>query len=300
MKIIDSCMIEEVSYKLLKYASWELPPEVERAIQNAYAKETTPLAKTYWKAMLQNIIIAREKRVPLCQDTGIPIYYMTLGSGVHVKGGIREAINRATQRATRDVPLREQVTHPLTREVSKTNVGWGLPTIYLDYENNGEEIEILAVPRGGGGEAKFQCVIPYPSADRKKGIVKIVLDAVSMARGESCTPNIIGVGIGGYGREQTCLMSRRALFRTPLNSRHQNPEVAEMEDIIYREVNRLGIGPLGIGGDTTCLAVHMDVGGAHTAGWTVAVSFSCWVSRYSKAKIMSNKKVEYLTHPNIV
>ena len=134
---------------------------------------------------------------------------------------------------------------------------------------------------------------------RKKAIIKIVLDAVSMAGGESCTPTIIGIGLGGYGRDYTEVLARKAMYRTPLNSRHPDPQVAEIEDTIYHAVNKMGIGPLGIGGNTTCLAVHMDIAGGHTAGASVAVSFYCWSARYSTAKIMSNEKIDYITHPHI-
>ncbi len=299
MKTIDAAVVEEVCYKLLTHASIELPPEVEKAIQDAYQRETNPAARIYFQAMLDNINIARQGRIPLCQDTGIPMYYITLGSEVRIVGGLREAVNNATARATRDVPLRQQVTNPLTREVSKTNVGWGLPPVFLDYQDGQDFIGIIGVPRGGGAEAKWQCVHPYPAVDRRKAILKIVLDAVSMAGGESCTPTIIGVCVGGFGRDYTELMARKALYRTPLNSRHPDAGVAELEEIIYREVNKMGIGPLGIGGDTSCLAVHMELAAGHTAGASVAVTFYCWSARYSKARIISNEKVEYLTHPNI-
>lgn len=299
MKIIQSGVVEEVCYKLLSHAAVELPPDVEKAIQDAYQKETNPSAKIYFQAMLNNIDVARQKRVPLCQDTGIPMFYITLGSEVHINGSLRAAVNNATARATQDVPLRQQVTQPLTREVSKTNVGWGLPPIFLDYQDGQDFIEIIGVPRGGGAEAKWQCVHPYPAVDRKKAILKIVLDAVSMAGGESCTPTIIGVCVGGFGRDLTELLARKAIYRTPLNSRNQDCEVAELEEIIYREVNRMGIGPLGIGGNTTCLAVHMELAGGHTAGASVAVTFYCWSARYSKARIISDETVEYMTHPDL-
>ena len=299
MKFIDSSVIEAVCYKLLTHASIELPPEVETAIRQAHQNESNPLAKTYFQAMLDNINISREKRLPLCQDTGVPMYYITLGSEVHIEGSLREAVDRATGRATEDVPLRQQVTHPLAREVSKTNVGWGLPPIFLDYQDGRDFIDIIGVPRGGGAESKWQCIHLFPARDRKKAILKVVLDAVSMAGGESCTPNIIGICVGGYGRDYTELQARKALYRTPLNSRHPDPQVAELEETIYEEVNKMGIGPMGVGGDTTCLGVHMDVAGSHTAGASIAVTFYCWSARYSKARIMSNEVVEYLTHSNI-
>ena len=299
MKQISAKFIEEVCYKLMVNASIELPPEVERAINDAHKRETNPRAQQYFNAMLKNIEVARKKRVPLCQDTGIPMYYVTLGSGVKIEGDFRKAIENATARATRDVPLRQQVSHPLTRKMSATNVGWGIPPVFLDYKDDQDTIDIIAVPRGGGAEAKWQCVHPYPAVDRKKAILKIVLDAVSMAGGESCTPTIIGVAVGGYGRDYTEVMARKAMYRTPLNSRHVDPEVAEMEETIYKAVNQMKIGPLGIGGDTTCLAVHMDIAGGHTAGASVAVSFYCWSARYSKVRISDGDVAEYLTHPHL-
>ena len=135
-------------------------------------------------------------------------------------------------------------------------------------------------------------------ADREKAIYKIVLDAVSMAGGECCPPVIIGVAVGGYGRDYTDFLSRKALYRTPLNKRHSDPYIANLEKNIFEHVNNTGIGPLGVGGNTTCLAVHMEVAGTHTAGWSVGVGFSCWSSRYSKAVIIGNKEIEYRTHPN--
>jgi len=299
VKTIQAETIEDVCYKLISHASIHLPPEVEKTISDAHQKETNPLAKIHFKAMLDNIDVARTRNVPLCQDTGIAMYYITMGSKVCIDGDMRAAIDRATARATADVPLRQQVSHPLTRKVSETNVGWGIPPIFYDWDYEKDYIEILAVPRGGGGEAKWQCVHPYPGVNRKEAILKIVLDSVSMAGGESCTPVIIGVGVGGYGRESTELMARKAIFRTPLNSRHPDSDVAELEETLYKSVNRLGIGPMGVGGDTSCLAVHMDIAGGHTAGASVAVSFYCWSSRYSKARVMDDSTIQYLTHPEL-
>ena len=299
MKSIDSNFIEEVCYKLMTHASIELPPQVKSAIENAHQRETHELGKLYLTTMLKNLEIAKKRRTPICQDTGMPIFYINLGSELQIRGSLRDAVNKATARATVDVPLRQQVTHPLSREVATTNVGWGMPNVFFDYIDGNDSIEITAVPRGGGGEAKWQCVIPYPNADREKAILKIVLDTVSMAGGESCTPIIIGVAVGGYGRDYTSLLSRKAIYRTPLNSRHPDSGVARLEEIIFEKVNETGIGPLGIGGDTTCLGVHMEVEGTHTGGWSVGVGMSCWCARYSKAIIKSNNEVEYSTHPNL-
>jgi fumarate hydratase subunit alpha len=195
--------------------------------------------------------------------------------------------------------LRPQVTHPLTFENPGTNTGWGIPPIYYNRLEGEHYIDILAVPRGGGAESKWQCVALYHAAPREKAIMKVVLDTVSMAGGECCPPTIIGVGLGGFGREYSELLARRALFRSPLNSRNPDPLVADLEDKLFTAVNRMEIGPLGIGGDTSCLGLHIELAGSHTASCSVAVALSCWAARYSRARIHADGSVEFLTHPNL-
>jgi fumarate hydratase subunit alpha len=292
-------LIETVCYKLLKRAAVELPPDVERAIREAHNRETYPLARLYLGAMLENIEIAREERWPICQDSGIPLYYIVIGSEVCVAGDLRKAIESATTRATKDTPLRQTLTHPLTGENPGTNVGWQMPAVFLDYKYGANYLDITVVPKGGGCEAKWSCVWPVASAPREKAIIKIVLDAISMAAGETCPPVIIGVGVGGYGVDYTEYLARRAQLRSPLNSRHPDPKVAGLEDKLYQAVNELGIGPLGVGGNTTCLGVHIDVAGTHSAHFPVAVAFYCWAARYSRAKIHPDGVVEYITHPDL-
>lgn len=296
---ISADIIGEVAYKLLVHASLELPPEVEGALRTAHREETNPNGKSFFASILQNIEIAKTDRVPICQDTGVPIYYLDIGSEVVVRGSIREAIDNATRRATMDVPLRQQVTHPLTFHNPGDNTGWGLPAIYYDRIEGADYVDLLAVPRGGGAESKWQCVALYHAAPREKAIIKTVLDTVSMAGGECCPPTVIGVGLGGFGREYSELLARKALYRTPLNGRHQDPAVARLEEGLYRAVNRMEIGPLGIGGNTTCLAVHIELAGSHAASCSVAVALSCWAGRYSRARISPGKGVDYLTHPGL-
>lgn len=297
--VIEATKMEEVCYRLLCHASIELPPEVERALEAAYHRESHPTAKAYFQAILENLHIARERRVPLCQDTGVPVYYITLGSAVSIAGNLREAVERATARATKDTPLRQQVTHPLTGENPGTNVGWGAPAIFWDYRDGGDFIDITAIPKGGGAELKWSCVVPIPGAPREETILRTVLDAVSMVGGESCTPNIVGVAVGGFGVDFTEELARRAIFRSPLNSRHPDPKVASLEEKLFRAINELGIGPLGVGGDTTCLGLHMEVAGTHSAVFPIAVALYCWAARYSRACLWADGRVEYITHPSL-
>ena len=299
MKEISAEFIGQIAYRLLKGASIELPPDVVKALEAAHDRESNPNGKAFFNSILKNLEIARQKQIPICQDTGIPIYYLDIGAGTVVCGNIRAAIDAATQKATLDIPLRPQVTHPLTFENPGTNTGWGLPPIYYDRIEDADYIDILAVPRGGGGESKWQCVALYHAAPREKAIIKTVLDAVSMAGGESCPPAVIGVGLGGFGREYSEVLARKAIFRSPLNSRNPDSKIAELEEKLYQAVNRMHIGPLGIGGDTSCLGVHVELAGGHSASCSVAVGLSCWATRYSRARIYANDEVAFLTHPRL-
>lgn len=296
---ISAETIGQVAYRLLKRASIELPPDVEKALKDAHQRESDVNGKAFYSSILKNLEIAKGKRIPICQDTGVPIYYIDIGSKVFINGSIRGAIDEATRRTTEETPLRPQVTHPLTFKNPGTNTGWGLPPIYYNRIEGEDYIDLLAVPRGGGAESKWQCVALYHAAPREKSIMKVVLDTVSMAGGECCPPTIIGVGLGGFGREYSELLARRALFRSPLNSRNPDPLVADLEDRLFEAVNRMEIGPMGIGGDTSCLALHIELAGSHTASCSVAVALSCWAARYSRARIYGDDSVEFLTHTSL-
>jgi tartrate/fumarate subfamily iron-sulfur-dependent hydro-lyase alpha chain len=299
MKKISAEIIGRVAYRLLKEASIELPPDVVTALKAAHDHESDPNGKAFFSSILKNLEIAKQKRIPVCQDTGIPIYYINIGSQIMVAGSLRQAIDAATEKATLEIPLRPQVTHPLTFENPGTNTGWGIPPIYYDRIEAGDSVDILAVPRGGGGESKWQCVALYHAAPREKAIMKAVLDTVSMAGGESCPPAIIGVGLGGFGREYSEVLARKAIFRSPLNSRNPDPVIAELEEKLYQAVNQMHIGPLGIGGDTSCLGVHIELAGGHSASCSVAVGLSCWAARHSRARIYDDWNVEFITHPQL-
>jgi fumarate hydratase subunit alpha len=296
---IKADLVEDVCYKLLKRASIELPPEVETALQKAYERESNGTAKTYFRAILEDLRVAKEKRVPICQDTGVPMFYITLGSNVAVEGDLRGAVERATARTTRDTPLRQQVTHPLTKENPGTNVGWMMPPIFLDYEYAADYIDVMAVPKGGGAELKGSCVVPIPGAPREETIMKVVIDSVATAGGEMCTPVVVGVAVGGLGLDYTQALARKALYRSPLNSRHPDPKIAELEEKLYQAVNKLGIGPLGVGGDTSCLGLHMEIAGTHSAMFPISVAFYCWAARHSRARIYRGGRVQYITHPRL-
>lgn len=299
MKVVQSDFLEKISYLMLCHASKVLPPGVEQAIRKAAREEPNPKGKAYFQAMVRNMEVSRKRGVPLCQDTGVPMFYIDLPPGFFIEGDLRAALEEATRKATKDTPLRQQVTHPLTNVNSGDNVGWGVPPIFLNYNNRIDYLELLAVPRGGGAEIKGSAVVPIPGAPKENTIMKTVLDAVALAGGENCSPNIVGVAVGGFGIDFTENLARKSLYREPLNSRHENAQVAALEEKLFLAVNRLGIGPLGVGGKTTCLGLHMEIAGCHSAVFPIAVAFYCWSARYSRARIFQDGRVEFVTHPEL-
>lgn len=299
MRTIEADFLGEISYRLLCHASVVLPPGVENAIREAERDETNHKGKTYFNAMVRNIDTARERFIPLCQDTGVPMFYLELPPNLYIAGNLRASLEDAIIRATRDVPLRQQITHPLTNVNSGTNVGWGIPPIFINYNDQVDYLELLAVTRGGGAELKWSTIVPIPGAPKEKAIVKTVLDAVAMTGGENCSPNIIGVAVGGFGIDFTENLARKAIYREPLNSRHQDLQVARLEYELFQAVNNLGMGPLGVGGKTTCIGLHMEIAGCHSAMFPIAVAFYCWAARYSRVRIYPDLRMEFVTHPEL-
>lgn len=299
MKVVTADFLGNLSYVMLCHSSKVLPPRVAEAIRKAAEVESNPKGKVYFEAMVRNMEVSRERDVPLCQDTGVPMFYIDLPPGFYIEGDLQEALEKATRKATRDAPLRQQITHPLTNENSGDNVGWGMPPTFLNYNNRIDYLELLVVTRGGGAEVKSSCVVPIPGAPKENTIMKTVLDAVALVGGENCSPNIVGVAVGGFGLDYTENLARKAIYREPLNSRHEDPQIAALEEKLFTAINNLGIGPLGVGGETTCLGLHMEIAGCHSAVFPIAVTFYCWSARYSRARIYQEGKVEFITHPEL-
>jgi fumarate hydratase subunit alpha len=292
---ISEKIIEETVFGLMKKAAIELPEDVVNALQAAAETEDNPTALGQFQAFMDNIRIAHEKQVGLCQDTGMPIIYADLGLGCRLEGDPVAAMTRGVARATREVPLRQNVINPLTLENPGTNTGWGIPYLHWDVVPGEDCLELMCVPKGFGSEMRASQVFILTSENIARGTVKAVLDVVEDAMGEACPPVIIGVGIGGFS-DSSMAIAKKALFR-PIGTHNPDPMVAELETEIYEAVNSLGIGPMGFGGKTYTLGVHIEMSGAHTAVAPVSVIFQCWVCRYSRARIHEGGRVEFLTHP---
>jgi fumarate hydratase subunit alpha len=240
--------------------------------------------------------MAEKYNMCICQDTGVPLFFVKWGLKSGLTFDIRKPLTEATKKATVDIPLRHNVINPLTKENPGTNTGWGMPYIYYDVDPEIDYIEITAVPKGFGSEAKSSLVWIVTSESMPEAITRCVVDNALMAMGEPCPPTIVGLGIGG-----TCdvamQLAKKALFRTPLGSPNPDPTVADLERKILKALNATGLGPMAMGGDTTSLAVHAEICGTHTAVVPLGITYQCWAARYSTARIYPDGKVSYLTHP---
>lgn len=292
---IDEQLISEVAEKLIAQASIDLPGDVERALREARATEEEATAKGQLEAILRNIELARKKRIGLCQDTGVPLFFLKLGLGCSIQGDPEKAIAEGVARATDKVPLRQNVIHPLNKGNSGTNTGWGIPFCHWEVVPGAEYLEITAVPKGFGSEMRAAQSWVLTSEDVGRAAVKAVLDVVEDAMGEPCPPVIIGVGIGGFA-DSSMLNAKKALFRNPIGLPHPDPSVAALEKEILEAVNSLGLGPMGFGGITYALGVHVEVMGSHTAVVPVSVAFQCWAARYATARIYADGRVDWVTH----
>lgn len=289
---IESRMISDVVARLVEKAVIELPEDVKKALQEAFEKETNQLARVQLEAILNNIKIANEKHVPLCQDTGLPIFYVELGTEVKIDGNLENAIKEGVRKATSSAgPLRPNAVHPLTRENPGSNVGRFIPFIDWSFLPGEDYLTITAFPKGFGSE--LQSIVAMLRAGAGTHAVKeLVLRTVVNAGGKACPPVIVGVGIGGTIDIATKL-AKKALVR-PIAVRHEENDIAKLEDEFLEAVNSTGIGPMGLGGDTTALSVNIEYAYTHIAALPVCVNLQCWANRHSKVKISGDSTLEYL------
>jgi len=285
-------IVEKVAFNILKQAVIYLPEDVKRALKRAYAEETSETGKTQLKAILDNIELAEKYQAPMCQDTGTIIFYVKAGCEVKNLDKVEEALVNATKRATKEVPLRPNAVDPFKQKNSGDNTGRYIP--YLHWEIvPGDELELTVMPKGGGSENVCLTGMLVPG-EGVNGLKKFVIDAVVKAGAKPCPPNILGVAIGG-GTDIAMKLAKKVLLR-PLDEHNLDPEIAKIEKEILEAVNMSGIGPMGLGGKTTVLGVHVDYAYRHPASFPAAVAFNCWAARKASARINADGTVEYLTH----
>jgi len=259
----------------------KLPNSVKELFIQARNKEVEgSLAQKVFDILLQNAEIAERESLPLCQDTGIPVILVRISEGLTIPNGLESAINAGIAEAVKEGYLRASVAHPLTRENTGTNTP---AVIHYEIVPGDELFEIWVMPKGCGSENMSRLAMLKP-ADGLEGIKDFVLETVKLAGPNPCPPLIVGVGIGG-SFEHCAFLAKKALFRE-LETPNPDPKVKALEEELLFEINKLGIGPLGFGGKTTALAVHVEVAHTHIASLPVAVNFLCHSARIAKIKFL--------------
>jgi len=285
-------LIEDTAAKLLQLAVVQLPPDVKEAINRAYHEEVSETGKVQLEVIVKNIELAEKNNTPICQDTGIIIFYVKAGAHVKYLDKIQTALINATRKTTKEGILRPNAVNPFTQRNTGDNIGHFIP--YINWEvTTGDTIEITAFPKGGGSENVCALGMFTPS-EGVESLKEFVVDAVIKAGAMPCPPTILGVAVGG-GADIAMKLAKAALLR-PLDQPNSNPELAKLENELYEAANSTGIGPMGLGGKFTVLGVRVDYTHRHPASYPVAVAFQCWAARRATARIHSNGEVEYLTH----
>ena len=268
---------------IIVYSASNLPEDALKAMQEAYENEKSPVSKEVLKQLLENAKIAREEARPLCQDTGLAVFFVKVGADVKVVGGLlKDAINEGTAKGYEEGYLRASTCEPFSRANLKDSVGYNLPAIIHFDIVEGDKIEIEYAAKGGGSENVSRARV-FPPAAGKEGVIEFVKECISDAGPNPCPPLTVGVGIGGTF-EKAVISSKHALFRD-IGSVNEDPEMAELEQTIKDELNKLGIGTMGMGGTQTVLAVHIEANPCHIASLPVSVNVQCHSSRHTHITI---------------
>ena len=286
---VDPQQVEEAAKELYIRALKLLPPDVKQGFDALAKAESDAGARRMLATMIQNIAVAERTDNLLCQDTGIPIYNVWIGRGVEIDGvALKEAIRRGCARSTREYSFRSSIVHPTTRVNEHTSTGRGIPVINVDFSED-ENLVIEMVPKGSGSENNswLRMAIPAEGID---AIKTFVIDCVLDAGGKTCPPTIVGVGVGGTA--DLCVHLAKVAATRPLGSRCEDPEGARLERELTEAVNLLGVGPQGLGGDSTAFAVHVETAATHITMNPVAVNMQCHSARRARATFTATG-VEY-------
>ena len=280
MREVDISEITKEIAELCQEANFELGEDVINAFKDGLENDESPTAKAILEQLLENAKIAREDRVPMCQDTGFTVVFVELGQEVKLVGGdLEEAINEGVRQGYKEGYLRKSiVSHPLKRE----NTGDNTPAVIHTKIVPGDKIKITVAPKGGGSENMSEVRMMKP-ADGVEGVKDFVIERVKESGPNPCPPIVVGVGIGGTF-EKCAYLAKKALLR-PIGDESPHEDIAQLEKELLEEVNKLGIGPQGLGGRTTVLDVNVEIYGAHIATLPVAVNINCHAARHKETVI---------------
>lgn len=279
MKNIDAKVIEDTVARLCIEANLRLPPDVINAIERAEKAEPWDGAKRILSLLGDNVRIASEKTLPVCQDTGMACVFVELGQDVHIDGDFEEAVNNGVRRGYGEGYLRKSVVCDPLRRV---NTGDNTPALLTVKLTRGDKMRITVMPKGFGSENMSALKMLKP-ADGFEGVKNFVLETVEKAGANPCPPIIVGVGIGG-SFDKAAYLAKHALLR-PVNEPNPDEYYAALERELLDKINALGIGPQGFGGKTTALAVLIEAMPTHVAGLPVAVNISCHATRRASASL---------------
>jgi fumarate hydratase subunit alpha len=276
---VDVGIITDNVKALCMEANFELGQDVLDAFRKAKEKEESPAGIEILGQLEENASIARQERVGICQDTGIAVVFVELGQDVHLVGGVlNDAINEGVRQGYGEGYLRKSLCHPFTR----ANTGDNTPAVIHIEIVPGDRVKLTVAPKGGGSENMSRVTMLTPAVG-KSGIVEYVVQRVKESGSFPCPPTIVGVGIGGTF-EEVALLAKKALMRS-IGSKNSDPELASLEREILERINKLGIGPQGLGGRTTSLAVHINMMPSHIASLPLAVNIQCHAHRHKEAVI---------------
>jgi len=295
---ISAKLIEDTARELTARAAIDIPTDFRQGIERARDRETGRLSRFVLTQMLENWEIATADRRPMCADTGLPRYYVTLGNEAQVQGGLvalERALRRATAEATASVPLRPNRVHPLTRADQNNNVGIHAPEVTLAVEPGGDWIDVTTVHKGGLFGTDWRMLFP---GDGIAGIKRFFVDTLieSGKRGLACQPAIVGVGIGGA--KDTCLrLGKEAACLRVVGTRNPDPAAAALEAELTELGNHIGLGAMGFAGTSMVIATHVELAHTHTGGMPVGIHQFCLSSRRATARIHPDGRVEFRTDP---
>ena len=275
MRELEAAKITEVVARLCKEANFELEDDVQNALEKAYEKEESPAGKEVLRQIVENSRIARSEQIPMCQDTGLAVIFVELGQDLHITDGDFEAaVNEGVKNGYTDGYLRKS---SLADPIRGGNTGDNTPAVIHLTLVPGDRLKLWVVPKGGGSENMSRIAMMKP-ADGVEGIKKFVVDNIRAASGNPCPPVIVGIGIGGTF-ERCALLAKKALLRE-IGSEHSDPFYADLEKELFGLVNDVGVGPMGFGGITTALAVHIEVAPRHIASFPVSMNLNCHAARH--------------------
>ena len=260
--------------ELIRKAETQLPEDVIKSLKQAYELEKG-VAKTQIAAILENIDLARKSKRPMCQDTGIQTFFVEVGIDFPNIKMLKKVISDGVKKATSEIPLRPNTMDPLTGENHKDNTGEHIPYITWDL-TKGSDVKITAFPKGGGSENMSRLGMLKPGVGIK-GVKDFVVEEIIKAAGQPCPPTVVGVGIGG-GADLSLKLGKKALLR-PVGIRNKDKKIASIEEELIKRINASGIGPMGLGGKTTVLDVHVEIAHRHPASLPVGIAVQCWADR---------------------